>query len=251
MTEGFIEFEFDLPDALLVSLVRACDGMQAASLTPAAAGVIPEQQGIYQLFHREKMVYIGKTDADAGLRKRLERHARTIQHRKNLVPTDVTFKAVRIFVFTAIDLESQLIAHYSADGNLPWNKSGFGSNDPGRNRDDTDLSAAAFDAQYPIDLDHAIELSIPVGVTAAEALTTLRSALPYTLRFEGGRRHPHHDLASATLNTPLSEPLTTRSMLLAILASLPKGWQATALAGRIILYKEVRNYRHGIVIGRS
>jgi hypothetical protein len=40
--------------------------------------------------------------------------------------------------------------------------------------------------------------------------------------------------------------------LTAVVSELPKGWQATALAGRIILYKEKEdNYPAGRIIARS
>ncbi|TIL83467.1 MAG: GIY-YIG nuclease family protein [Mesorhizobium sp.] len=83
MKEGFVEFEFDPAEAVL-------------ALSAPAAGQI---------------VYIGKADAEAGLRKRPRRHAWTIQHRQNLSVQDITLKAVRVFVFAAIDLERQLIRH--------------------------------------------------------------------------------------------------------------------------------------------
>lgn len=254
LTAGFVEFEFDLPDALLASLIKICDGMSAASLTPQNVITIPEAQGVYQLLHNGKIVYIGKTDADAGLRRRLERHAWTIQHRLNLAPADVTFKAVRIFVFTAIDLEAQLIRHYSNVAPLLWNNSGFGSNDPGRNRDDTDLRPTGFDAKYPIDLDHDVHFSVETGTSASAVLTGLRAALPYTLRVEAeerNKRRSHAELVSTIVKTLPAAPRTTRSVLLAVLASLPPGWQATALAGRVILYRETKSYRFGSIIGRS
>ena len=109
MTAGFVEFEFDLPDALLTSLVDVFGKIAGAPLMPANVTDIPEAQGVYMLLLRNEIVYIGKTDADAGLRKRLERHAWTIQHRSGLASTDVTFKAVRIFVFTAMDLLFKVI----------------------------------------------------------------------------------------------------------------------------------------------
>lgn len=162
MTAGFVEFEFNLPDALLASLINVFDKMSGAPLTPENVQKIPEAQGVYMLLMRGQIVYIGKTDAEAGLRRRLDRHAWTIQHRAGLTVAEVAFKAVRIFVFTAIDLETQLIRHYAP---VPWNNSGFGSNDPGRN--------------------------------------------------------------------------------------LPEGWQATALAGRIIVYHESVDYPFGVTIARS
>ena len=114
MTTGYREFEFDLPQALLINLVEAFDQMEGAPLTAPSLASIEEGQGVYQLLNSGQLVYIGKTDAQAGLRKRLERHARTILHRRNLDPENITFKAIRVFVFTAIDLETQLIRHYQA-----------------------------------------------------------------------------------------------------------------------------------------
>ncbi len=136
MTQGLVELEFDLPGALLAQLVKTLDEVEAAPLLPEYVSNIPEQQGVYQLFHKTDssldLVYIGKTDADAGLAKRLQRHSRKIQHRRDLVVEDVFFKAVRVYVFTVADLETDLIKHYGGVKKVPWNGSGFGSNDPGK-----------------------------------------------------------------------------------------------------------------------
>ena len=251
MTAGFVEFEFDLPDALLTSLVDVFGKIAGAPLMPANVTDIPEAQGVYMLLLRNEIVYIGKTDADAGLRKRLERHAWTIQHRSGLASTDVTFKAVRIFVFTAMDLETQLIRNYAP---VPWNNSGFGSNDPGRNRDMTDLKPEGFDAQFPLDLDHPLKLGLRADMTAAEVLAALRRELPYTLRAEvvkKGGKTPHADIFHAVVKSPPAPPLTTRKVIECVVQALPTGWQATALAGRVILYREHRDYKFGLIIARS
>lgn len=250
---GYIEFEFDLPGALLRSLTAVFDVMEAAALVQDNVLDVPEAQGVYQLLLRGELVYIGKTDAEAGLRKRLERHARTIRHRRNLDPNDVTFKAVRVFVFTAMDLESQLIKHYGAKSPVPWNNSGFGSNDPGRERDTTNLKPEGFDAQFPVDIDREIELSLPVPATATAALTILKEYLPYTVRVENagkGSRKPHPDLVNTQMIPP-APPYTTRAFIEAVIRHLPPGWQATALPSRVILYKEKRDYAFGAVIARS
>ena len=154
--DGYLEFEFDLPVALLTNLVSVFSKMDGTPLLSTNITVIPEAQGVYQLSYQGSLAYIGKTDAEAGLRRRLDRHARTIQHRRNLDPSEVTFKAIRVFVFTAMDLESQLIKHYNAVATVPWNNSGFGSNDPGRERDTTNLKPDGFDAQFPVDIDREI-----------------------------------------------------------------------------------------------
>lgn len=247
MTDGLVEFEFDLPDALLTSLVNVFDKMKGAALIHDAVNALPDAQGVYQLLLNNAVVYIGKTDGDAGLRRRLLRHAGTIQQRKNLPIGSVSFKAVRVFVFTAIDLETQLIRHYEAKAPVLWQKSGFGSNDPGRNRDDTDMAPDGFDAKYPIDLDQPIDVELRANMPLSNVTALLRAAVPYYFRVEvaqRGKRGPHPDLASAVLKADLKQP-TMSQALNAILTALPEGWQATSLAGRVILYKENREYKYG------
>ena len=168
---AYVEFEFDLSDALLTRLVRLLDGMEPTPLTAANAANIPEGQGVYQLFHNGVLVYIGKTDSDAGLPQRLRRHVRSIQNRQNLDVVEVSFNAVRIFVFTAMDLETLLIRSYGRPG---WNNSGFGSNDPGRNRDRTRLRPEGFDARYPINVDRALDFALPPEGTVATILGALK-----------------------------------------------------------------------------
>ncbi|WP_374090129.1 GIY-YIG nuclease family protein [Methylomicrobium lacus] len=253
MTKGYEEFEFDLPSALLINLVKLFDEMDSSALSIWNVASIPEEQGVYQLLHKDSLVYIGKTDAEAGLKKRLDRHAWTIQHRHNLDPMDVTFKAVRVFVFTAIDLETQLIKHYGAENIVSWNNSGFGSNDPGRERDTTTLKAEGFDELFPVDIDREIELNLSAPTSAADALKALKEALPYTFRFEtaGKRsRKPHLDLTDTPIDR-LPKAKTTRLIIETIVSQLPAGWQATALPSRVILYKEKRDYIHGTIIARS
>jgi hypothetical protein len=246
---GFREFEFDLPDALLSSMVVAFDNMEGATLSGEHVAKIPEAQGVYQLILQGRIVYIGKTDSEAGLSKRLGRHAWTIQHRNNLKVADVLFKAIRVFVFTAMDLETQLIKHYKKGSPVSWNNSGFGSNDPGRNRDKTRAKANSFDVLYPIDLDEKVALNLPGPTPVASALQALRQALPYTLRVEELGTHPDFDGRKVTLPKGAS---STRKLLTAIVSALPSGWQATALAGRIILYKEKEDdYPAARIIARS
>ena len=251
MISGFAEFEFDLPEALLTSLISVFNQLAGAPLTTANVNSVPETQGVYFLLLGDKVTYIGKTDAEAGLRKRLQRHAFTIQHRQGLSAEDVSFKAVRIFVFTAMDLETQLIRRYAP---VPWNNSGFGSNDPGRNRDATELKPAGFDAQFPINLEHPIALQISAPATIAAILAEMRRALPYTFRtelFSRGTASPHASLLATVVNPLPDPPHTTRKLVESVVHALPAGWQATALAGRIILYREHREYVHGTIITRS
>jgi len=243
VTKGYAEFEFDLPEALLERLVRRFEDIEPAPLDGKSVSGVPEAQGVYQLLLRGELVYIGKTDAAKGLRQRLERHATTIRHRNNLSPGDVSFRAIRVFVFTAMDLESQLISHY---GGVAWQHSGFGSNDPGRNRDGTRLRAGGFDEQFPIDIDHPLDFEIQRSGLIRELLSELKKGLPYVFRYQA--------LPSDVANTELALPsglLTTRIVLTSVVDNMPTGWQATDMYARLILYRETKDYEHGAVIRRS
>lgn len=253
MSEAFIDFEFDLPEALLQRLVLVFDGLGQAPLTSAGLVGIPDAQGVYQLFVDGELVYIGKTDSEAGLLGRLSKHAKTIQHRVGLETGRVTYRAVRIYVFTAIDLETQLIRHYRGKSGTAWNNSGFGANDPGRKRDHTQIKDTNFDAIYPIDIDRPLEVSFSDCVTAADALARLKAAVPYNLRFEraGRKKRAHEELEGARVN--LLNPMNTaRSLMVEVTRALPEGWQATALPGYLLLYKETDDkYPRGQILARS
>jgi hypothetical protein len=255
MTPGYVDFEFDLPDALLTRLVQVLDELVDATLNSELVANIPDAQGVYQLFLDEALVYIGKTDAEAGLRRRLDRHQHKIQHRAGLEPTRVSFKAVRIYVFTAVDLETQLIRHYGGLSAVRWNGSGFGSNDPGRERDTTTYKAEHFDATYPIDIDRPLEIAFPTSGSAAILLAALKNSLPYVFRYEAAgprARRTHPDLENTEVSVSAGQPITARRVIQEIISQLPTGWQATQLPSHIILYKEApRSYAQGIVIAVS
>jgi hypothetical protein len=257
VTAGYAEFEFNLPEALLKELVRKFDSMASAPLTESNVAAIPEEQGVYQLFLTDgsSLVYVGKTDAAAGLRVRLGRHARKIQHRLNLDPDIVQFKAVRVYVFTAVDLETQLIEHYGGLSAVSWNGSGFGSNDPGRERDTTTYKADHFDARYPIDIDRTLSFPIPAQATAAAILRSLRLAVPYLIRAQSlrqGSRAPHPDLDATIVTIDPKRPMTPEGIIAQTVRQLPKGWHATMLPSHIIIYKDDnRNFPSGRLIARS
>lgn len=252
MTRGFREFEFDLPKALLDHLVWTIDDMESAPLGTQELGTIPEAQGIYQLFLDGQLAYIGKTDAEAGLHRRLSRHYRKTMHRVGLSPERVSFKAVRIFVFTAIDLETQLIKHYTGKEGTQWNGSGFGANDPGRERDTS--KPGRFDSEFPIDLDAQIDFKFGGKLSASEALSKLKTTLPYTLRYQMAAprsRLPHPDLMN-TIVEMADKSMTAREALTHITQQLPPGWQATALSALLILYFEkIDSYPGAEILARS
>lgn len=249
---GYFEFEFDLPTALLTQVVNQFDRMSDERLTLSnISQIASDAQGVYQLFYDGILVYIGKSDAEAGLHTRLSRHAQKIVDRIGLEPSKVTFKAIRIAVFAAMDLETQLLKHY---GRTAWNNSGFGSNDPGRERETTNKKPGGFDSRYPINTDLPLDF-IPAGTyQVADLLVLLKDNLPYTFRYEVAgkstgqayRKSPHPDY-QVSIVIPASQ-MNMREIMKLILGVLPVGWQATEFVSHVILYKEKRAYTHGTPI---
>lgn len=259
MTAGYVEFEFDLPEALLKRLITVFDNLPPAPLMKLNVEAIPEEQGVYQIFlskgEKSDLVYIGKTDAAAGLRARLNRHATKIQNRLNLDPDKVMFKAVRVFVFTPVDLETQLIEHYGATSTVSWNGSGFGSNDPGRERDTTTYKENHFDTRFPIDINRPLSFAVPATASAADILRALKAGLTYPIRFQGlgkGQRAPHPDLEKTRVSLNTSLPRTAESVIAQTIQRLPAGWHATMLPSHVIIYKDDnRKFPSGRLIAKS
>ena len=248
---GYVEYEIDIERVLRSDLPTVLDRVPIAPLVEASVLAIPQgAKGAYVLFEGGRPVYAGKTDTRHGFRDRLRRHARTIQHRINLDPSEIGFKAIRILVFSNFDVEAILIgAMRKADPTaLLWNASGFGSNDPGHRRETQE--PAEFDKQRPIDIDR--QLDIQTGdYPVLGVLVNLKDRLPYTFRFQTDLRHGtdkpqrytigHVDYRSAPSIT-LGEHDTVRSVLQTVLNVLPNGWRATAFPDRVILYKEPQTF---------
>jgi hypothetical protein len=248
MAGGYGEFELDIPSMMQATLPAFFDNLSAEALVPEKIFEIPEKaQGAYLLLLNETIVYVGKTDAQAGFRQRLSRHYKNVQHRKNLDPSSVSFKAVRVFVFNTFDLETMLIEEYTRSAQLRpiWNTSGFGSNDPGHRRENQD--PAAFDVRHPVDIDRSIDVINPGVHEILSVILRLKEILPYTFRFESdgsGRsawRNGHADMRGNSVTIPKGIQ-TTRSILLTCLAVMGSAWQATILPNRVILYKENSTY---------
>lgn len=249
---GFIGFELDLMKAVIDQLVPKLDGMSEAPLTFENVEKLPNGQGVYQLLHKGGVKYVGKTDAKAGLKSRLRGHVFKFMHRENIKPEDIHFRAAQIYVLTAIDVETDLIAHYKPE----WNGSSFGSNDPGRKREATDKPSDGFDVQFPVRIDIPGEF-VPAGKQTVHAVVSrLKQALPYCLRYETADAkpnprsyldRPHADHAASSLVIPAG-PQTVRSILKIVLGALPSGWQATQFPSHVILYKEAVTYTHGSII---
>ncbi len=241
---GYYEFEIDVEAILRDQLPRFFNDIQAAPLTPENVAALPDRaKGAYMLLLDDVPVYAGKTDTRHGFKDRLNRHSWTVQGRKDLDPVRLTFKALRIMVFSAFDVEAILITEMkkAAKDALRWNNSGFGSNDPGKNRDGQE--PANFDQWHPVDIDFPVD-GLPTGnVRLKDLLQDAKSKLPYLIR-------------NATLPADLyvsngSAKATVREILSLTVSALPPGWQVTVLHGRVIIYKENKEYEHKLEVMRS
>ena len=68
---GYAEFELDIPEVMRTELPKYFDALAAEPLIEANIAKIPQNaQGAYMLFLDGALVYVGKTDAQAGFRAR-------------------------------------------------------------------------------------------------------------------------------------------------------------------------------------
>ena len=256
-TKGYVEYEIDIEKVLRNELPQVVAKIDLAPLTAASVNAIPEgAKGAYVLFVDGYPVYAGKTDTRHGFRDRLNRHAFTIQNRRNLDPSAIAFIAIRILVFSNFDVEAILIdAMRKADENaLAWNDSGFGSNDPGHNRETQ--RPADFDVSYPINIDRQLHLVEAGSHELLPLLIALKQLLPYDLRYETdlklGSEDKYINYRKGHVDQRAAPPVnvnnadTTRTLLCKIMAALPPGWRTTVFPGRIILYKEPTTYRYAL-----
>lgn len=130
-------FEFDLDRGIRAQVVEQLEASPLIALTKRTG---PQASGIYVLYFKGRLVYVGKaskgtTKSKRTLRARLAEHATKIQGRQNITLDDVKCRYLTFssewWVFAA---EFALITHYHPE----WNDSGFGSKVPGVGRPGTD-----------------------------------------------------------------------------------------------------------------
>jgi hypothetical protein len=129
-------FEFDLDRGISLQVIEQLEG---SPLLPLTKGCGPPESGVYALYFRDKLVYIGKaskgtTKSQRTLKGRLNEHVGKISGRQNITVADMACRyltfASEWWVFAA---EFALIMHYKPE----WNDSGFGSKTPGVGRPGT------------------------------------------------------------------------------------------------------------------
>lgn len=140
-------FDFDLDLGIREQVVKKLELSPAYEL---ARGVGPRESGIYALYLKDALVYVGKaskgtTTSKRTLRARLSEHAGKLSGRGNISLTDMKCRYLTFssewWVFAA---EFALITHYTPE----WNASGFGSKTPGKGRPGTDR-VSRWNEKYP------------------------------------------------------------------------------------------------------
>jgi hypothetical protein len=142
-------FDFDLDRGIRFQVVEK---LEASPLLNLAKGVGPRESGVYALYYRGDLVYIGKaskgmTKSSRTLRDRLGEHIRKLTGRRDIDEGDMKCRYLTFssewWVFAA---EFALITHYHPE----WNESGFGSKTPGSGRPGRPDRVNAWNARFPL-----------------------------------------------------------------------------------------------------
>ena len=129
-------FVFDLDRGIRDQIVER---LETSPMVALQRGVAPRESGIYALYFRGGLVYVGKassgtTKSRRTLRDRLNEHVGKIEKRQNIALADMSCRYLTFesdwWTFAA---EFALMDHYQPE----WNASGFGSKTPGAGRPGT------------------------------------------------------------------------------------------------------------------
>lgn len=234
------QFSLSITDALGEQLMAALNKLPAAPLTLERISQVAREGGIYQLLLDGKSVYIGKSK-DA-LNGRIGQHRRKLSGRTEGLLERMQFRALYVNEdLDALAPEKMLIRSLRRDGEAPWNQNGFGNNDPGRRRDTSLVKLGHFDNDYSINLGFTIKpVSVKPVKTLLDAMSAIKLALPYNLRFPSPKDASQRVLREIDV---ASEPVHEMTMsaerwLTWIAEHLPQDWMITAFPGYVIVYRE-------------
>lgn len=246
------DFILSITQAMRTQLMEAILQLEPVPLTKERLEPIQRRPGIYQLFLDGKSVYIGK--ADSNLTDRLAIHRRKFSGRydaKSVQGTPLVDRMSFRCMYINADIDSlgpekMLIHQFKRDGDAPWNNTGIGNKDPGRNRDMSVVKLTHFDRMFPINLDVVITPQAPVSQKIVvpicdlqDALASLKVAMPFLFRY--GQSNPNKKLLKSIRvdnDTIDGVSRTVREWLSWVADQLPTGWSITALPGYVIAYEE-------------
>lgn len=191
------------------------------------------KQGVYLLHYDAEPVYVGKAD---NIANRLKKHLRKLTGRQAIDAGKIGYKALLLdkSMSTAAN-EDLLIKLFRERHPGMWNSQGFGTNDPGQQRDTT--RPGPFDTRHPIKADYPVP-NIADNETVQTLLAKMQRALPYVCRFD---LEGHGDVP-----VPLQGiEQTARSLMRVVVKTLGPGWKAGILSYGMVLYRNEKNYPFG------
>jgi len=118
-------FNFDLDRGIRAQVVEK---LESGPQYPLSRGAGPNDSGIYALYYKDKLVYVGKaskgmTKSKRSLRARLSEHAAKIEGRRNIAVAEIKVRYLTFesewWVFAA---EFALMAHYRPQWNETCSK---------------------------------------------------------------------------------------------------------------------------------
>ena len=118
--KSFDTFDFGLARAVLEQLIDQFDALPIGRLDSATINKVFAEQGVYQLFLANRLVYVRKTSK--ALPDSLLRHLHLLSERKDIHLADVGFKCVSISRnwMDYVD-QTSLVAYYKGLGLCGWN----------------------------------------------------------------------------------------------------------------------------------
>lgn len=234
-------YSFHFLDTISEQLQEKLENLDISPLTEEALNLLAAfetenraWQGVYLLYYEGAPVYLGKAD---DVSSRLKQHLWKLKGRQKIDLSAVGYKALLLdkSMSTAAN-ETVLIGLFKRRYNGMWNGKGFGSKDPGKERDTT--RPGPFDSMYPIIANYSVE-GIDDEETLASLLIKMKNKLPYTaFRFELGER-------SADSLALAGVPRTADVLLQAAINKLGKGWKGVILSYGMIIYKTSTSYQYG------
>lgn len=147
MPDADHHFVFDLDRAISAQLIEKLENVPKL---PLERGIGPAESGIYALYHRGRLVYVGKasketTKSGRTLRSRLNEHVNKINGRQNISISEMDCRFLTFesswWVYAA---EYALISIMEPE----WNGSGYGSKTPGVGRPGTSR-VSRWNEMYP------------------------------------------------------------------------------------------------------
>lgn len=240
MSSNIAEFKLSITKALGDQLAQSLEQLSPSVLGKENIDKVLEKPGVYQLFHRGHLVYVGK--ADNSIPTRLWKHFNKLSGRKGVSVGEMTFTALYVEEdFSAVAPERLLIGRFQGEGAVPWNNNGFGINDPGQQRDTTVYKEDHFDCQYPADLDVEMHDLSPGEYLLSDLLRRVKDELPYTFRYANGKKEK--GVYGESVVWVADDCRTAHDFFRLISSELPSPWKVVALPGYVIMYPKDVEYK--------